>query len=335
MKTKWTSFFPALLVIALCGCSPQVITMLVGDYEAIPVDSVVVLGKQDPVPEAAEKLGWVQVGNTGFTRDAAGTPRAVMTIAKDKAAAKGGNVLKVTEHWPPDWNSTTHRIQADVYRMDDIGDLPSRENEYRSDEIIAPDPPAPAWRLHVIGGYGACSNPFYLLGSFSPADPSPYFAWGVSYGAGVHRYLRNIWGVGLCMRGHYSPPGRNFANPNNILFVGPVISERFFSPKHRHAFIADFGVGYLGWREDRTAYKQYQYGWNIGCMIGLGYELALTRHLAAYLDLTYVFGYLTRYSMYDASIKYAPKVINTTKLARGRYFGVSYEALSLGLRLNL
>ena len=110
MKTKWISFFPALLVIALCGCSPQVITRLVGDYEAIPVDSVVVLGKQDPVPEAAEELGWVQVGNTGFTRDAAGTPRAVMTIAKDKAAAKGGNVLKVTEHWPPDWNSTTRRI---------------------------------------------------------------------------------------------------------------------------------------------------------------------------------------------------------------------------------
>lgn len=319
----------------VCGCSPNVYTYRYERLPATQIDSVVVLGEDDSVPEGIDTVGRIKIGNTGFTADTSGTLSAVMSIARRKAAAMGGNVLKITELLPPNWNSSIYTLEANILHLDSAGMLSSRVDEYSSDEVVLPASPAPVWRSHIIGGVGYRINPVdYSIPEIS-RRALYYYKWGVSYGAGITRYNRNGAGFGLNVRGHFSN-GRYSANVVNILFIGPTYSERFFSRNNRHCFISEFGMGYLQWR-NYNGYKDISNtGWSIGRSYGIAYEYSFTRHLALCLDMSLIAGYITRYTEKNEKIKYnTHQYERVVELPKDHYEGVYHLDLSLGLRMQL
>lgn len=114
--TIWT-------IIILAGCSPKITSSLTSARPPLSKDvEVTILEADDPVPEKAEVLGQIKIGDTGFTTKN-GNYAAVLNIARDQARQAGGNVVKITEHKSPDLFSSIHRIKADILRVDDLSVL--------------------------------------------------------------------------------------------------------------------------------------------------------------------------------------------------------------------
>lgn len=108
-----------ILAVLLTGCSPRVVSGLRSGYSPIPetVD-VTVLPQGTTVPEGAEVLGSVKVGDTGFTSSANGRYENVLAIIKEQARSAGGNLVLITRHQVPDLVSSIHRMEALVLRTD-------------------------------------------------------------------------------------------------------------------------------------------------------------------------------------------------------------------------
>ena len=126
--------------VVLSGCSPKIISSFTSSYTALAEEAeVLVLELAAPMPENAEVLGQIKIGDTGFTTKN-GNYAAVLNIAKDEARKAGGNVVKITEHKSPDMLSSMHRIEADILRVDDLsvlsGDMSDMEVSTHPDYAV-------------------------------------------------------------------------------------------------------------------------------------------------------------------------------------------------------
>ena len=111
------------ICVVLSGCSPKITSSITSAHTSLAKDvEVMVLEIDTPMPEKAEVLGQIKIGDTGFTTKN-GNYAAVLNIAKDEARKAGGNVVKITEHKSPDMISSMHRIKAEILRVDDLSVL--------------------------------------------------------------------------------------------------------------------------------------------------------------------------------------------------------------------
>lgn len=137
--------------IVLVGCSPKITSSLTSARIPLAKDAeVLVLELAAPMPESAEVLGQIKIGDTGFTTKN-GNYAAVLNIAKDEARKAGGNVVKITEHQSPDMFSSIHRIKADILRVDD----PSVLSDQMSDTVVSTHPDYAVIYFYRESGAGA------------------------------------------------------------------------------------------------------------------------------------------------------------------------------------
>ena len=116
-------FFLFFIGFILIGCSPKITSSFTSYHTPLAKDAeVLVLEIDVPMPENAEVLGQIKIGDTGFTTKNSNYA-AVLNIAKDEARKAGGNVVKITDHKSPDMLSSMHRIKADILRVDDLSVL--------------------------------------------------------------------------------------------------------------------------------------------------------------------------------------------------------------------
>ncbi len=102
-----------LCLIFLSSCSPKVSTNITKTYPPIDYrEDIFVYFPNDPFPDSYEKLGTIKLGDTGFTNNCQFD--IVLEKAKLEARKTGANAIKITEHTPPDFVSTCHRIKADL-----------------------------------------------------------------------------------------------------------------------------------------------------------------------------------------------------------------------------
>lgn len=134
----------------ISSCSPKVTTSIIKKYETTDFKTdVIVIDVSDQVPEEAEVLGDVKIGDSGFSTKC--TYEEVIAQAKLEAMKIGGNVLKINEHkLPSALGSTCHRIQATILKLVDLSklDLPKEE------EII-PNADYAVLNIYRYGGVGA------------------------------------------------------------------------------------------------------------------------------------------------------------------------------------
>lgn len=106
----------SFILISLTGCNPAVHTHIVKSQQ--PLDEgqpVTVITKEEPLPAGAELLGVVTIGESGFTNNC--EYDYVVYLAQKEARAAGANLLQITNHLTPDFWSSCHQIEANMYAV--------------------------------------------------------------------------------------------------------------------------------------------------------------------------------------------------------------------------
>ena len=108
-----------LLGVLLPSCSPRVTSQFSSQYSAVAdtVD-IMVLPLGTDIPDEAEVLGTVSIGDSGLTPPSKGTYEKVISLASQEARSAGGNALLVTRHQLPDIMYSTHRMEFKVLKID-------------------------------------------------------------------------------------------------------------------------------------------------------------------------------------------------------------------------
>ena len=154
-KIHIVNLFVALII---CSCSPKISTSISKNYQQIDYkQEIVVFGIDDTEPDAAELLGQVKIGDTGFSTNC--NYDVVIDKAKLEARKVGGNALKIVEHkLPSAMGRSCHRITAKILRVKNI--------EYyipEEDEIIL-DVDYAILNVYRYGGSGALVSYDLYLG---------------------------------------------------------------------------------------------------------------------------------------------------------------------------
>ncbi len=136
-------------MILLYSCNPKVSTKMTRSLP--PLDykqEVVVIGLNQAEPEAAEVLGTVKIGETGFTTKC--SYDIVIDKAKLEARKAGGNAIKIIEHKPPSaFGSSCHRITATILHIENIEKFAPEEEDTLLDVDYA------ILNVYRYGGTGA------------------------------------------------------------------------------------------------------------------------------------------------------------------------------------
>jgi len=122
---KHLNFWVGLFVI-ISSCSPKISTSISKSYAAMDYrEDILVFGLEDAVPEGAEQLGTVKVGDTGFSTDC--NFEVAIEKAKLEARKVGGNAIKIIKHDTPSaFGSSCHRITANILKIDNIQDYQAK-----------------------------------------------------------------------------------------------------------------------------------------------------------------------------------------------------------------
>jgi len=81
-------------------------------------DSIIVLPVKIAAPADAKKLGNIKVGNNAVKTRC--DYEEMVKLAKEKARAMGGNIVKITKLLEPAFISKCYKIEADVYHADKL-----------------------------------------------------------------------------------------------------------------------------------------------------------------------------------------------------------------------
>ncbi|MBZ9650721.1 hypothetical protein [Psychroflexus montanilacus] len=115
--------FVLLLSILSFSCSPK-LKMIGSEQQALSplsnTETVVDINELKTIDPSniAAKIGAFKITDGGLALDC--TYERILFMAKEKARSLGGNAVKITDHKVPDNWSTCHRIEFDIYKLNDI-----------------------------------------------------------------------------------------------------------------------------------------------------------------------------------------------------------------------
>ncbi len=153
MKAIQKSLFFFTILFLVYSCSPKVTKSLSKSYTPLDYNQEVkLLELEDEVPTNFELLGEIKIGDTGFTTKC--DYNTVIEEAKLEARKVGGNIVKITDHKSPDFNSSCHRIAAKIYKAQEA-DL-SKLNVIKAEKIdsVLLKDSAALIHFYRIGSYG-------------------------------------------------------------------------------------------------------------------------------------------------------------------------------------
>jgi len=120
-KLKEMLFLTVLILFT--SCSPKISTSLIKSYP--PLDykrEVAVIELNEQIPDNAEIIGHVKIGDTGFSSNC--NYNVVLDKAKLEARKAGGNAIKITSHKLPSMmGSSCHQINAQLLRIENTDSL--------------------------------------------------------------------------------------------------------------------------------------------------------------------------------------------------------------------
>jgi len=118
---KKTEFLLMTVLILLSSCSPRITTSIQKTYEPIArTQEVKVLKSLTELPQGAELLGKVDIGDSGFSNNC--SYDTVLNAAMQEARKAGGNTICITNHLTPDFSSACHRISANIYKINPLSE---------------------------------------------------------------------------------------------------------------------------------------------------------------------------------------------------------------------
>lgn len=235
------------------------------------------------------------------------------------------------------------------------------EDKYEKFQTIGEMPPSLRIAVHGGAGYrlinvdGAetsggsdADNPD---GSSQPAvaaspdeiEHNRKMKFGISYGADATFYLGNYSGFGIKYSNLHSSRSdiitttKNFVKTENpidehtdISFIGPFYSLRLLSKDYKQSLIINAGAGRVNFKDEVTYAGVYSKtkGGNLGGMAEINYDYAINRKFAIGANVSYIYGYISRATLYDADG-------NEYVQDDGTRVGLQHISANIGLRINL
>jgi hypothetical protein len=114
-----------------------------------------------------------------------------------------------------------------------------------------------------------------------------------------------------------------------ISFYGPSFSTRLMNRNKMNAFIFNYSVGYLAYKDNEVFGGPYKVtGGTFGMDLDLGYDVGISKKLSLGFQLSLVSGILTKYTIDDGYSS------TTYKLEKDEYESLYRVDFSIGLRFN-
>jgi len=344
------------VILAVCSCSPKLTSSIISQQVALDVDEeVAIVPQETDLPEDAQFIGTLKITDSGFTSIKNGTTEKVMELAREQARSRGGNIVRIIESIPPDLNCTTHRLEAEIYRIDDISSIvPDGEAAlfYDDDREIAlsqaqiPASPesssTPKLRFAVQGGFG------YLLGKVDKTmgpdmiDYQKKLKSGFTDGAELSYLFLNGYSAGIKyshMRSAVSVYGTlsyedgttktgTLSDDISIIFIGPFLGTTTAGYGSKHIFSLNVGLGYIGYKDNVWVITPYELsGWTLGYYLGFEYDFMISRRIAIGAEIDYYSGSISEVDKTEQGVK--------SKLEQENNLSASHFEASIGVRLYL
>jgi hypothetical protein len=204
----------------------------------------------------------------------------------------------------------------------------------------------PHFRAAVNGGWSR--RPF-KLSSDIPDDFKSYASSlksGLHYSVDASCFFTEYLGVGLK---YHSFRARNeldniyvkyedgstqsgaMSDDITIRFIGPVFSVRLLDRNKKNAFLTNFGLGYVDYKDNAVLISSdfTLSGYTTGWVLDVGYDVGISKNMALGFQLSYTRGILTRLHRSEGG------QASTVDLRKdGELEGLSHISLSVGLRFN-
>lgn len=114
-----------------------------------------------------------------------------------------------------------------------------------------------------------------------------------------------------------------------VSFVGPMLTYRFLTKNKKDQFIFNFSTGYMGYTNHKVIIDAFKMtGYTLGAAYDIGYDIELSKNLFLGFQVSYLSGFLARYSISDG------KTTETVVLGKNEYEGLSRIDFSIGLRFQ-
>lgn len=300
MRNFYLLLGTAVLLLAQ-SCAPKVLTRVQKSYPALDANApVAVFGIEELPPQSAERLGSVEVKDTGFSNNC--TYPQVIGLASSATREAGGNALHLTYHRKPSaWGSTCHRIGGWMLHIPDSDSTLnlSAHNAAAQAETYRQTPVRPRAQirrttLHVSPGYGFITSKMKVLDGITGN-----FKEGFHLDAGIDRVSRSGLGggvryAGLFTKGSYSDMVERGAYLMRLHYVAPEFVARTTTRSGKWGFHAAIGFGYARYTEQWKSKSESLNG--IGFHAGLGAEYRITRYVGLGIQ---AMAYSTRFKMMD------------------------------------
>ncbi len=341
------------ITVIFSSCAPKISTSISKNYGTLDSKMRVnVFDLNDSVPLNTEVLGYVKIGDTGFSTNCSWD--VVIDKAKNEARQVGGNAIKIVDHRPPSlMGSTCHRIKAIILKVSN-SEIVSMTNKNDSlsnfgdvtaavyNDSVIENIQYPKFRFAINGGW---STRVAKLSDNIPEDFRQYskeLKSGFSYGLDLSYYFFEQAGFGLMYnvyRSQNSIDNVNVISPTGYIsgrisddisigFVGAFYSTRLLNATKKNSLLLNMGIGYMGYKNNGVLISDYATlkGSTLGICWDIGYDIGISKNIAIGFQLSSLIGTLTKYEL---SSRNKTEII---KLEKDNYESLSRIDLSIGLR---
>jgi len=124
MRGKGLLVFLFAILHFAYSCAPKLRSSITNAQRPLHnSERILVLGVESPFKSNGIQIGTLKVSDNGFSKNC--SYEEVLTIIREVALENGANIIKMVDHKRPNFESTCHRITANLYRVPD-----SRKHEY-------------------------------------------------------------------------------------------------------------------------------------------------------------------------------------------------------------
>ena len=352
-----TAWIGIILLLTITSCSPTINSKLFMDRGILPSEETVVVYKvNEPVPNGADTIGTLKIGDSGFTSNC--SYDTVIGIAKSEARWMGGNIVKLTEHKPPmPSGSSCHRIKADVLYLptDSIKEkvdstlaflktMDSKKKETIDQTSITNTIIPNNIRIAAHGGFAYMVAPLSDDIGDDFKDYSRELKTGKQWSADIQYYLMEVLGIGLKYSQFNTSNSLNnvyleypdgtiewgrLADDITISYFGPMFSLRVFDKNKANCFVFGASAGYMGYKNNSELVEKFKITGNtIGFCYDLSYDIKVAKNLYIGLQASWHSGFLTKYEIEQGNI------VQDVELEVGDYEGLARLDLSAGVRIG-
>lgn len=116
MRIVFKNTYVIIILTLWISCAPKLRSSIITPQPPLSENAfVLILGSNDPFMNDGIKIGTIKASDNGLSTNC--SYKEVIDRLKVIARKNGANVMKITEHKPPGFNSTCNRVIAEIYRV--------------------------------------------------------------------------------------------------------------------------------------------------------------------------------------------------------------------------